>query len=189
MYLYRLPCGYDHALRYRLASRDYIPCKEDTWNAYTHRATRALVQLLSSVNATLSHAWRSQVEAHIPLTHHPYILLRPLHLPVIREVQDQKKFDTHRRRRSRRKAPHAKGRVPPTVATDVEARRRRNTYGASWGWASPSSTTTTSAAASDKLERESWRRESLSRPGFMCPILTCGDLRRQIDGHWMTERL
>ncbi len=33
----------NHALRYRLASRDHVPCKDDTRNAYTHRATRAVV--------------------------------------------------------------------------------------------------------------------------------------------------
>ncbi|KAI0760584.1 hypothetical protein C8Q74DRAFT_240534 [Fomes fomentarius] len=138
-----------------------------------------LLALSSSpfVNDALSPTQRAQVEAHVPLMTRksssahsaspspsavPSSSSDPVSPPttpsdLLGEAQGQKKADTHRRRRSGRKAPHAKARVPPTVATDVEGRRRRNAYGASWGWVSPSSTPTASAVASEKLERESWR--------------------------------
>ncbi|KAI0363668.1 hypothetical protein BV20DRAFT_975397 [Pilatotrama ljubarskyi] len=49
-------------------------------------------------------------------------------------AETQKKPDASRRRRTGRKPSSAKSRVPVSIGTDVEERRRRAAYGAGWGW-------------------------------------------------------
>ncbi|KAI0628585.1 hypothetical protein C8Q77DRAFT_1162004 [Trametes polyzona] len=100
-----------------------------------------LLSLSSSPSVGLSSSQHAQVASHIPL------MLRRSPSPSSPSSSPSKKTPSTtpaespkkpeaapRRRRTGRKPSAAKARVPPALGADVGDRRRRNAYGAGWGW-------------------------------------------------------
>ncbi|RDX51737.1 hypothetical protein OH76DRAFT_1470826 [Lentinus brumalis] len=125
-----------------------------------------LLALSSSPSVGLSPSQRAHVDAHIPFMTRkssstkssPSSSPTSNPTPLVKPLDSQKKADTQRRRRSGRKAPNAslKSRVP----ADVEGRRRRNAYGAGWGWPAAPLDGSRNVLGFESRS-ESWRAERL----------------------------
>ncbi|KAI0641345.1 hypothetical protein C8Q79DRAFT_304443 [Trametes meyenii] len=144
----------------------HIPTASTIPTASRIYSPSALLALSSSPSIGLSPVQRAQLDAHIPLMLPRASSLSPRSKTITGErahADSRKRDSTSEAPRRRRTGRKANARVAPAVSADVDGRRRRNAYGAGWGW-SPAERIAGQRAEFGRvpIRGESWRMVALA---------------------------